>query len=62
MSIHDLLGRAVWSIAVPHQPAGEYDVSWEGTGLGGRSVSSGAYILRLVAGSTQLTRKVVMIR
>jgi hypothetical protein len=62
LSIHDVLGRVVWSIAVPHQPAGEYDVAWEGTGLGGRPVSSGAYMVRLVAGGARLTRKVLMIR
>jgi spore coat protein CotH len=62
LTIHDILGRAVWHHATPHQTAGEHDVRWQGIGMGGEPLSSGLYIVRLHAGSVQLMQKLLLVR
>jgi hypothetical protein len=48
--IYDLRGRTVWEKAVDaHGQQGVQEVTWDGRTVGGRTVASGAYIVRMIA-------------
>ncbi len=60
--VYDLLGQRVRTIAKGVQPAGEYQIPWDGRDEEGRLVSSGVYLLRLKAGDEEHTGKSALIR
>lgn len=62
LAVYDVLGRRVASLAGGLLGPGEVAVRWEGTGNGGRSLSSGVYFLRLQAGGEEHVRKIVIVR
>ena len=41
---------------------GRYEVVWDGTDGDGRTVASGAYFCRMVAGSDESTAKMILVR
>jgi hypothetical protein len=55
--VYDLLGRIVSELVNERQPAGQYEVSFDATGL-----SSGLYIYRLTAGSFVESKRMIFIR
>lgn len=59
LKIFDLLGREVKTFTISSQPAGYYEIMWEGRNKYGEAVSSGVYIImRFKAiGSNQLSEK-----
>ena len=62
LSIYDICGRLVRTLADgDHQP-GRHTVAWKGDSQDGPAVSSGVYFYRLEAGGTSLTRKITLIR
>lgn len=66
-SIHDLAGREVLELPVRTLPAGPSRWVWEGIDRRGRRVSSGVYLLRMVAESSSgtresATRRLVLVR
>jgi hypothetical protein len=60
--VYNILGQVVKSLVQNVQPAGSYDVRWDGTNDHGMGVSSGVYIYRLKAGSFVQSRKMMMLR
>jgi hypothetical protein len=46
--VHNLLGQSVRVLARSYHYAGVYRVTWDGTDDGGRPVSSGTYVCRLI--------------
>lgn len=62
ISVFDIRGRLVATLADREFPAGEHVVRWSGTGKNGRRASSGIYLYRLKTGSRDITRKMVLIR
>ncbi len=48
--IYDVRGQVVQAIASEHQSAGWYDVVWNGHTAEGKTISTGIYFARLVAG------------
>jgi VCBS repeat-containing protein len=56
--VYDVLGRRVETIVDGRQEAGFHTLQWDG----GRSLASGMYFARLVAGSTTKTERLVIIR
>ena len=60
--VYDLLGQRVRTIAKGVQPAGEYQIPWDGRDEEGRLVGSGVYLLRLKASDEVRTGKSVLIR
>ena len=56
--IYDVLGRRVETIVDGRKEAGFHTLQWDG----GRSLASGMYFARLVAGSTTKTERLVIIR
>lgn len=62
LSVFDLAGREVASLANGKFAAGEHVINWEGTDRGGKLLPSGAYLYRLKTGGESLTRKMVLVR
>jgi hypothetical protein len=62
LAVYDVSGRRVATLAEGRREAGSHVVSWDGRDDAGREVAAGTYFMRLIAGETTATRKVVRIR
>ena len=62
LSIFDVVGRKVQSLVNTRQFAGNYEIRWNGRDQKGQKATSGIYFYRLNAGTTVLTRKMILIR
>ena len=62
VAIYDVRGALVRKLADQSMPAGDHSLVWNGLDDGGRTTSSGIYFVRLIAGSTVETRKIVMLK
>ncbi len=62
LSIYNLLGQKVRTLVQARQPAGRYEIAWDGRDEAGREVGSGVYIYRLRAGEFSQSRKMLLIR
>ena len=62
LSIYDVRGALVRRIFAQPLGPGDYEVTWSGEDASGRTVASGVYFYRLSAGSSTLTRKLVLLR
>ena len=63
LAIYDLLGQELRVLVSERQPAGWYNVKWDGKDKPGRRVSSGVYLYRLEAGTAlPQTRKALLLR
>jgi hypothetical protein len=60
LSVYTIRGRRVKTLASGAMEPGEYTVSWDGRDDEGKSLPSGVYLYRLVAGGRSLTRKMIM--
>ena len=61
LMVYDVLGRVVRRLVDNIQPAGSYQVSWDGRDEAGNMLPSGVYMYRLVTGNFTLTRKMLFI-
>ena len=62
IEIFDGLGRLVRELVHAEQAAGTYSVVWDGRNTGGRLVSTGLYIYRLVTPSSSRTRAMLLMK
>jgi hypothetical protein len=62
LSLYDLAGRRVRTIAEREFPAGRHVLTWDGGGENGVRAGAGLYWLRLEAGGRTLTRRVAVLR
>jgi len=62
LNVYDVAGRLVRTLIDGRQAAGVREVTWDGRDQSGRTVSSGVYFYRLVAGEYVQTRKMVLIK
>ena len=62
LTVYNMLGEKVTTLVKGNQPAGYYNVEWDGRNSQGRIVSSGMYFLRISAGSYCKTNKMVIVR
>ena len=62
INIYDVAGRLVRSLVDRRQPAGAYDIEWDGKNDRGADAGSGIYFYRLRAGGREVTRKMVLIK
>jgi len=62
LQIYNILGQKLKMLTHDHQPAGRYQVFWDGRDSLGIEVASGIYFVRMEAGSYALTRKMVLLR
>ena len=62
LSVHDLTGRLVATLVDGERERGAYGVTWDGTDGRGRELAEGVYFVRLSAGDTRQTEKVLLAR
>ncbi len=61
LTVHDVSGRRVAVLANRNWAEGAHTVVWEGVGLSGRRLSSGAYFLRLDRGGRVTAKRLVLV-
>jgi hypothetical protein len=62
LRIHNVSGQVVRTLREEPEKAGQYSVVWDGLDGLGEECAAGIYICRLSAGSTALSRKLVLVR
>ena len=62
LSVFDVAGRRVADLVDGTRPAGDNEVVWDGRDSGGRECASGVFLLRLEAGGSVATGRVVLAR
>jgi hypothetical protein len=62
LRIYDLAGRVVRDLVNETLPAGRHEAVWTGRDNGGRSVASGTYFVRLVAGEFEASRTMTLVK
>jgi flagellar hook assembly protein FlgD len=62
IAIYDVSGARVRMLCDRVMAAGKHSIPWNGTNDSGATVGSGVYYYRLVAGKTNLTKKMVVVR
>ncbi|MGC9363898.1 MAG: FlgD immunoglobulin-like domain containing protein [Fidelibacterota bacterium] len=62
LNIYNLSGTLVNTLVREYQPAGRYEINWNGCDLSGNPVSTGVYLYQLHAGSRTATRKMVLMK
>jgi hypothetical protein len=62
MQVYNVLGQQVETLVDETKRAGLHTVTWTGTNRYGERVGSGVYFVRMEAGSTRETQKVVLVR
>ncbi len=62
IKIFDLLGREVKTLIEKSQPAGQYQIIWQGKDELGKDVASGIYLCHVSLGKNRISRKMILIR
>jgi hypothetical protein len=62
LTIFNILGEEIATLVNQLQPAGFYQVQWDGTDHFGNQLSSGVYIYRITAGRFTQSNKMILIR
>jgi hypothetical protein len=62
LAVYDISGRLVTALANGVHAAGQYATAWNGWDREGHQVAPGIYVVRLEAGQTSASRKLVMLR
>ncbi|HEU4363844.1 MAG TPA: FlgD immunoglobulin-like domain containing protein [Candidatus Krumholzibacteria bacterium] len=62
IAIYDVRGSLVRRLVDESQPAGEHRVVWDGRDDAGRGVTTGIYFVRMIAGSYEEIRKIVLLK
>ncbi len=62
LRIYDARGKLIRTLENSSFPAGSHQTVWDGRDNTGESVSTGVYFVRLVAGSYEETRKLVLVK
>ncbi len=62
VTVHDVAGRALRTLASGERAAGRHALVWDGTDRQGRALGSGVYFYRVVAGGEVQTGKLSLVR
>jgi len=62
LSVYDITGRLVATLASGEFPAGSHAAVWDGRDIAGRETASGIYFYSLTMGETQERRKMVLLK
>ena len=62
LEVYNVMGQLVKSLVSENQPAGRYQVVWNGTDVVGRQVSSGIYFYRLNTSGFKAVRKLMLLK
>lgn len=60
--IYDVLGQKICTLVDEKQPAGAYQVVWNGTNSTGNLVSNGTYFYKLISGSFVKVQKMTLLK
>ena len=61
LSVFNLRGQKVRTLASGDLPAGKHSLSWDGRNSQGHAAGAGVYLMRLEQGNASVTRKVVLL-
>jgi len=62
LTIFNILGQKIRTLVNCRQPAGTYQIQWDGQDNAGRNVASGIYFYRLKAGEFAQIRKIILMK
>jgi hypothetical protein len=62
LRIYSITGQLVKTLVNESQPAGYYNVKWNGKDDNGKEVSSGTYIYRIIAGNFKMEKKMLVVK
>jgi methionine-rich copper-binding protein CopC len=62
LSVFNVLGQKVTTLAYGRMPAGNHTVTWQGTSSDGTPVASGIYFYRISAGNFVETKKMMLLK
>jgi hypothetical protein len=62
IKIYDIMGREVYTLVNMKMTPGEYEAIWTSINNDGKSVASGVYFYRIVAGSFVESKKMILVR
>jgi hypothetical protein len=62
LSVYNLLGQQIRKLVNSSQPAGNYQMEWDGMDETGKAVASGVYIYRIKMGNVQQSRRMILLR
>ncbi len=62
LEVYNVAGRKVASVIDQELSTGHHTVTWDGVDADGREVSAGIYFYRLVAGSSESTKKMILLK
>jgi hypothetical protein len=62
LAVYNMLGQQIRVLADGDEPAGFYEVIWDGTDDNGKSVASGVYYYHFSAGDFSATRKMMLLK
>ncbi len=62
LTIHDLRGRLIKTLAQTHLAEGHHELIWNGVDGGGQAVGSGTYFVRLVTNEGMRQSKITLVR
>jgi flagellar hook assembly protein FlgD len=62
LEVFNVRGQLVRTLVAEVKEAGQHAFTWDGRDASGRRVSAGSYLVRLRAGTYELTRRVIHVR
>ena len=60
--VYDITGQLVKTLTQGEQPAGQYQITWDGRNTAGTQVASGVYLYELRAGGFRAVPKMVLMK
>ncbi|NIR47933.1 MAG: T9SS type A sorting domain-containing protein, partial [Phycisphaerae bacterium] len=62
LTVYNVLGQEIKSLVNEIKPAGEYEVTWDGTNRRGKLVPSGVYLYKLEGKNIVETKKMILLK
>lgn len=62
LRVFDILGRLVSTLVSGSRPAGAHVIQWDGNNEKGEPMPSGVYLYQLSAGSSEVTKKMILLK
>ena len=62
LEIVNTLGQTINILVNQHQPAGRYNIKWDGKDMNGSAVATGMYIYRLKTANSVLAKKMILMK
>ncbi len=62
LQVYNILGQMVREFAIGRQPAGTYQLTWDGRDSKGRELASGVYFYRIKAGDYVASKKMLLLK